>query len=154
MKIFGDYFSSEMRAILTALDYAEISYDFEHIDSLRQEQYTNKELKAINPACMLPTMQHGDVVVIGGYGVVLSYLATTYDQFAKTIYKSNDANVSSHVSWYQAIMRPTTEKVLKQFICERVLGNVARQQDSDYVLEEVLHRIMPKVDKLCEKAKN
>ena len=37
VKIFGDYFSSEMRAILTALDYADIKYDFEHVDSLREE---------------------------------------------------------------------------------------------------------------------
>ena len=89
VKIFGDYFSSEMRAILTALDYAEVKYNFEHVDKLREENLAHKELKSINPTCQLPTMQHGDTVIIGGYGVMLSYLATTFASFEK-INKSND----------------------------------------------------------------
>ena len=48
MIIYGDYFSSDTRAMLIACKYAEVEHELKLVNTLKQENMAS-EYKAINP---------------------------------------------------------------------------------------------------------
>merc|ERR1711959_766218 len=61
LKVWGDYFSSESRIIITALDFAGIDYTFEPVSKIEGDNKNTGFLKA-NPTGQVPCLRHNGVL--------------------------------------------------------------------------------------------
>lgn len=85
LQVWGDYFSSETRVILSILDLTKTTYKFEHIDQFNKEQVNSKYL-AINPTGQIPTVTEGKYMVLGGSGLYITYLVNAHKNIKDALY--------------------------------------------------------------------
>jgi len=76
LQVYGDYFSSDTRAILIACKYAEVEYDFKHINTLKLENVTD-EFKRINPTGQIPMLVQGQNRVLAPGFTLFEWLLAT-----------------------------------------------------------------------------
>ena len=72
---------AETRIITTALDYVGVEYTYEEVSVANGENKEQKWLNSVNPAGQVPCIRHNDVLVAGGYPVLLGYLSETFPKF-------------------------------------------------------------------------
>ena len=87
--IYGDYFNTDTRIALAALDYCgDTNYRFDIVNSLKKEEVNSTSYKSINPTGGIPTAVEGNFTVIGSTEMkVLMYLAETHHLVKTKLYQ-------------------------------------------------------------------
>ena len=75
--VYGDYFDSDTRTILTLLNLVEQKHKFQEVDQFQGHQ-TKADFLSVNPIGTVPVMLDGSFKILGATKVFLNYLANTY----------------------------------------------------------------------------
>tara|TARA_B110000285_G_C14969241_1_gene535694 strand:- start:470 stop:700 length:231 start_codon:yes stop_codon:yes gene_type:complete len=74
----------------------------------------------------VPTLVDGQTTVVGGYSTFLTYLASTLPALGKALYPSNaQAEIDAHLLWYQCILSPATQKMVRTIVGPKAFGEKA-----------------------------
>ena len=87
--VYGDYFSTESRVILTVLEISGIKYKFELIDQFNKQQQNPKYLE-VNPTGQIPTITEGKYMVLGGSGLYIQYLVNAHKTIKENLYPESN----------------------------------------------------------------
>ena len=83
--IYGDFTQVESRILYSALDFCQVNFVYENIET-KNGEHMDENYLSINPLGQVPTIKHGMNSVIGGYTVYLTCLARAFPQVKKTLY--------------------------------------------------------------------
>ena len=89
IQVFGDYFSSDTRAVLIACKYAGVDYDFKLINTLKQENL-EVDFKRINPTGQIPMLVQGRNRVLAPGYTLFEWLLATSEQAERTFNQADD----------------------------------------------------------------
>jgi len=76
LKVYGDYFSADTRAILAVCNYAGVEHEFIEIDTLTKKNL-EPEYKEINPTGQIPMIAQGKNKVIAPGFVLYEWILNT-----------------------------------------------------------------------------
>ena len=85
LTVWGDFFSSETRTIMTMIRMADLKHEFHEIDQFKGDHKTEDYLK-LNPIGTLPTVTEGRFLILGGYIVFLNYLVNHHREIRDKLY--------------------------------------------------------------------
>ena len=78
LKIWGDYFSQDTRALLAICDMASADIEFVQVDTLSKQNF-EKPFIDMNPNGTIPMLTHGHTKVIGDGEAIFNYLVNSCD---------------------------------------------------------------------------
>ena len=117
MKVYGDYFSSDTRAILAILKHANVDYDFNLINTLTGEN-TQAEYTAISPNGHIPVLVHNEMKVLSQGSLLFEWLIAAEpgaaEVFAQNADGDDDAGFKAMSSYFFKELRTNTSKLIRR----------------------------------------
>ena len=150
--VYGDYFQSETRTIITVLEYTKCKYSFNPIDVFQGEN-ENEEFLKINPLGQVPMIKDKDTLVIGNYSSQLQYIIKSFklsnSKMSQLIPDDQEAQIQMHLLWFQSIFRPCTQRFLKnKFSRESAFEPpAATNLQLSQIIDEFQNKILPQINK-------
>jgi len=82
LRIWGDYFNQDTRALLAICEMAGAEIDFVKIDTLTKENMQESYME-LNPNSTIPMLTHGNTKVIGDGPAMFNYLVNSTERVAE-----------------------------------------------------------------------
>ena len=105
--VWGDYLSSETRAIMGVMKMRDIPYEFMPVDTLKGEHKKEAYLK--QSFCeVIPMISNNEHKFIGGESS-LKFLKNYYPEVGKELYPPEmETEIDRSINWFYTKMRPDT----------------------------------------------
>ena len=147
LQIWGDYFSSETRVILSVLEITKTTFKFEHVDTFAKDANYQKYLQ-INPTGQIPTITEGKYIVLGGSGLNITYLLNAHKNVKEALYPdASKQEIDRHLSWFQGVLKVCSNRIFKMSIGPKVLGEKApAPEELKAASDEFFKRILTRFD--------
>ena len=88
LKIWGDYFSQDTRALLAVCEIANADVEFVQVDTLAKQNLTSPFID-MNPNGTIPMLTHGHTKVIGDGEAIFNYLVNSCDSVSQHFLHAN-----------------------------------------------------------------
>ena len=86
LTVYGDFFNSDTRTILSLLYIAGVPHQFQEVDTFKGD-HKKEPYIAINPTSQIPLIQEGGFKVIGGSHITLQYLCSSHKRIGEKLYQ-------------------------------------------------------------------
>ena len=81
MKVYGDHFNADTRAVLNVLNMCKVDNKLIEIDTLAPEDSPErKAFRTENPANSFPMLIHGQFKIMSNLEYILKYLSNAFPQ--------------------------------------------------------------------------
>ena len=123
--VWGDYLSSDTRAILATFKQVNIPYEFRLVDTLKGE---NKQDSYIQQSfCdVIPMVSNDQFKVFGGDQALIKYSKFAFPEVRKDLYsKEMEATIEKYIGWFNSKMRPDTQRLIRMIVLPKVVSTVA-----------------------------
>ena len=149
LKIWGDYFSQDTRALLAIRDMAEAgNVEFIQINTLNKENLQSPFIDQ-NPNATIPMLTHGHTKVIGDAESIFNYIVNTDERVSDKFFHEEQAKkISEILSYFTRTVRRTTSKLI-QAVVVPIVNQTKRRMDNKRIeqcLTEFFVMILPKIN--------
>jgi len=147
LTIWGDYFNSDTRTILSVLYIAGVPYQLEEIDMFKGDHKKDSYL-AINPSGQIPMITEGSFKILGGNSIFLIYLCNSNQRIKDKLYPTEvRAEIEKHLSWFQSRMRPCAGRLTRMIVHPQAFGDKAPSQaEIKREQDELFKKLLPSLD--------
>ena len=121
LKVYGNYFNSDTRTILTLLDISGITYEFEEVDIFKGEPHEPEYLEK-NPLGSIPMLIDADCTLLGNISVFTNYLTLTKPKLASYRPKEHTNKIDQYLQWFMTVLRPCVARLTKVLIGPKCFG--------------------------------
>ena len=113
LKIWGDYFSQDTRALLAIRDMAQAQdVEFIQINTLTKENFKSPFIDQ-NPNATIPMLTHGQTKVIGDAESIFNYIVNTNDRVSdKFFHEAQAKKIGEILTYFTRTVRRTTSKLI------------------------------------------
>ncbi|CDW86803.1 glutathione s-n-terminal domain protein [Stylonychia lemnae] len=155
LQIWGDFHSTDTRVILSILEYCQITYEFELVDILKDQQNKSK-FRKLSPDGKIPLIKDNTFIIYPGLKSQIFYLANAYDEIKSKLYFEEESGqtymTEQFLVWYQSEMKPVTsiieQALLKSFLNKDIyLKQMKAIQDQINIFDQ---RILSHLEELFE----
>jgi len=118
--VWGDYLSSDTRAILATFKLVNIPHEFRLVDTLKGE---NKQESYIQQSyCeIIPMVSNDNFKVLGGDQALIKYSKNAFPEVRKDLYsKEMEADIDRYIGWFYSKMRPDTQRLIRMIVIPKV----------------------------------
>lgn len=131
--VWGDYMSSETRAILAILKLRDIQHGFELVDTFKNEHKKESYIK--QSYCeTIPMVSNNELKFVGGEAT-LRFLKNYYPQVGKELYPPEmEQNVDRYLGWFYNKLRPDTQRLIRMIYLPKVQSTPGVKQDEKVAL--------------------
>ena len=123
--VWGDYLSSDTRAILATFKLVNIPHEFHLVDTLKGE---NKQESYIQQSyCdIIPMVSNDNFKVLGGDQALIKYSKNAFPEVRKDLYsREMEADIDKYIGWFYSKMRPDTQRLIRMIVLPKVVSTVA-----------------------------
>ena len=100
LTVWGDYFNSDTRTILSIINIAGVPYSLEEVDQFKGDHKKDSYL-AINPSGQIPMITEGSFKILGGNNIFLIYLCNSHQRIKDKLYPvETRVEIEKHLSWF------------------------------------------------------
>ena len=123
--VWGDYLSSETRAILATFKLVNIPHDFNLIDTVKGENKKDSYLQQSHCE-IVPMVSNDQFKIIGGDQPLIKYCKNTFPEVRKDLYsKEMEVDIDRYLGWFYGKMRPDTQHLIRMIVLPKVKSTVA-----------------------------
>ena len=147
IKLWGDQYSTETKAMIMALKYCGVDYEFKIVETKLGEVADEEEARETilrendTLAAALGPAKGGKEVWIGGNGDFLSYLRDVRPELEQAAGRGmfpDGLKVRTAVTWHNQVMRPA---------CLQYMVLKHEKKDTADVEEELIELILPELER-------
>ena len=104
MKLYGNYFNSDTRTIMTLLKISGVEHDFIEVD-IFTGQHKEINFLAKNPCGGIPVITDQDCQLMGNIAVFANYLSTK-PKLQQYMPRAHSAKIDQYINWHLSVLRP------------------------------------------------
>lgn len=129
LQVYGDYFSSDTRAVLMACKFAEVDFEFQLINTLKKENQT-EEYKRLNPTCSVPMLMQGRNSILAPGFTQFEWLLATNENAERTFHHPDQAQAVSAISrYFYREVRGNTSQLIRRLTMRVQKPDAAPKKD-------------------------
>lgn len=121
MVVYGDYFNSDTRTVVTLLSLGDISYELKTVDML-QGKHKELEYLNVNPVGSVPLIVDQDAKVLGNTPVLVNYLCNTKSKLRQFLPKEHGEKTHQYMTWFSVVLKPAVARLVKVMIGPKAFG--------------------------------
>ena len=148
MKIWGDHFNQDTRALLAACQMADTEIDFELIDTI-DGQNNKAPYIEMNPSATIPMLSQGHSKVIGDGISIFNYILNVDEKLSEKFdHEAQRNRVNEILHYFQRLVRRVTSKLVQVIVVPKVTNQpckVSAERIDEYLVE-FFNLILEKID--------
>ena len=116
VKIWGDYFSQDTRALLAVTRMAKTDIEFVLVDTLKKHNFEQPYIEQ-NPNATIPMLSHGSTKVIGDCESIFNYLVNTNEQVRTAFFDEKQSRkINELMNYFTRTIRRVTSKLIQTVV--------------------------------------
>lgn len=121
MKLYGNYFNSDTRTVMTLIKISGIEHEFQEVD-IFLGKHKDIDYLAKNPCGTIPMLTDQDSQILGNISTFVNYLSTK-PKLQSYMPRAHSAKIEQYINWHLSVLRPCIQRMIKVIVGPKAFGH-------------------------------